>query len=55
MNLKEKLMEEMIEITKKEYENLLEGSKWIRALEAAGVDNWEGYDIAQDYFLAGEV
>lgn len=21
---------------------------WINALEAAGVDNWEGYDIAQD-------
>lgn len=22
---------------------------FLRALEAAGVDNWEGYDIAQDY------
>jgi len=43
-------MEEMIEITKKEYESLLEDRKWLYALEAAGVDNWEGYDIAKDYY-----
>lgn len=24
-------------------------SDWLGCLEAAGVDNWEGYDIAQDY------
>ena len=43
-------MEETIKITKKEYELLLEDRKWLRALEAAGVDNWEGYDIAKDYY-----
>ena len=47
-------MEEMIEITKKEYESLLKDSGWLRMLEAAGVDNWEGYDIAKDYVLVEE-
>jgi len=27
---------------------LEERSNWLSCLEAAGVDNWEGYDIAQD-------
>jgi hypothetical protein len=27
---------------------LQEESDWLRCLEAAGVDNWEGYEIAQD-------
>jgi len=43
-------MEEMIEITKEEYESLLNDRKWLYALEGAGVDNWEGYDIAKDYY-----
>lgn len=43
-------MEEIIEITKKEYEKFLKDSRLLRALEAAGVDNWEGYDIAIDYY-----
>jgi hypothetical protein len=42
-------MDEKITITKKEYDELLEDRQWLRALEAAGLDNWEGYDIAQDY------
>jgi len=41
---------EMVEITKEEYESLLEDRNWLRALESAGVDNWEGYDIAKDYY-----
>jgi len=48
-------MEEMVEITKKEYESLLKDRKWLRALEAAGVDNWEGHDIAIDYYNEEEV
>ena len=43
-------MEEMVEITKKEYEDLLKDRNWLHMLEAAGVDNWEGYDIAVDYY-----
>ena len=29
-------------------EKLQERDNWLNCLEAAGVDNWEGYDIAQD-------
>lgn len=41
-------MSEKIEIDREEYEELLAIQKFMRALEAAGVDNWEGYEIAQD-------
>jgi len=41
-------MEETITITKAEYDNLKEDRDWLRCLEAAGVDNWEGYDQAID-------
>ena len=43
-------MEETITISKEEYESLLEDSKFLRALENAGVDNWEGYDFARDLY-----
>ena len=43
-------MDETVTITKKEYDQFVEDTRWLRALEAAGVDNWEGYDIAQDIF-----
>lgn len=42
--------EETITITKKEYESLLEDSKWLQALNSAGVDNWGGYDYARELF-----
>ena len=41
--------EETITILKSEYDRLTEDQRWLRALEGAGVDNWEGFDIAQDY------
>jgi len=41
-------MEETVTISKKEYESLLEDSEKLSALEAAGVDNWEGYDDAME-------
>jgi hypothetical protein len=47
-------IEEVITITKKEYESLLEDAKWLRALENAGVDNWEGYDFARDLYNEDE-
>lgn len=40
--------EEMVTITKEEYEELLADSKFLACLDAAGVDNWDGYDFAQD-------
>jgi hypothetical protein len=44
---KEKNME-MVSIKKSEYEELLERDAFLSCLEAAGVDNWEGYSIASD-------
>lgn len=38
--------EEMITITKSEYDQLCKDSEWLSYLEAAGVDNWDGYDEA---------
>ena len=35
-----------VTISREEYDILLENQKWIDALEAAGVDNWDGIDFA---------
>ena len=40
--------EEIVTISKTEYQNLQNDSIWLSALEAAGVDNWEGNDLALD-------
>lgn len=40
--------EEKVTITKQEYDQLKADSKWLGCLEAAGVDNWEGYDYARE-------
>ncbi len=40
----------LISITKKEYDQLIKDQKWLQALESAGVDNWEGIDIAKESF-----
>lgn len=42
--------EEMVTITKKEYEDLLDSQKWLDALEGAGVDNWRGCDYAVELY-----
>jgi hypothetical protein len=39
---------DVIEVSQKEYNDLQRRSEWLSYLEAAGVDNWEGYDIAYD-------
>lgn len=41
-------MDEMITITKREYDELFEAYQWLSSLEAAGVDNWEGISFAYD-------
>lgn len=41
--------EETITITKSEYDELTNDSKMLGCLDACGVDNWEGYDIALEY------
>ena len=37
-----------IKIARDEYENLIQSDDFLRALQAAGVDNWDGYDLAQE-------
>jgi hypothetical protein len=37
-----------VTITREEYDALLQDSKFLQALEAAGVDNWEGYSFAME-------
>ncbi|MEM2159330.1 MAG: hypothetical protein QXN55_00035 [Candidatus Nitrosotenuis sp.] len=41
-------MANTITIATDEYERLQEAEKKLSALEAAGVDNWEGYDYAME-------
>ena len=38
--------EETITIPLKEYEELINNTIFLEALRAAGVDNWQGYDVA---------
>jgi hypothetical protein len=38
--------EEMVTVTKTEYERLLARDFWLGCLEEAGVDNWRGIDEA---------
>ena len=40
--------EDTVTISKEEYESLLEDSEKLSALEAAGVNNQEGYDSAME-------
>ena len=40
--------DDTVTISKEEYESLLEDSEKLSALEAAGVNNWEGYDSAME-------
>lgn len=35
-------------------EEASENAAWVYALEAAGVDNWEGYDDAREIFQESE-
>lgn len=42
--------DDMIVIPKEEYEMLRENDRFLDALEAAGVDNWEGYSTAYQIF-----
>lgn len=39
-----------VTIPQDEYNKMLERLMWLDALEAAGVDNWEGHDVALEIF-----
>ena len=38
--------QEMITITKVEYDELVKDAQWLSCLNMAGVDNWQGIDCA---------
>lgn len=40
--------EQTVTITQSEYDRLLEDSFFLDALRRAGVDNWDGYEVAQE-------
>ena len=42
------MSKETVTIMKEEYDDLVESYQWLCALESAGVDNWCGYDHAQE-------
>lgn len=44
---------ETVTIDVREYQRLLKRDEWLECLEAAGVDNWSGYDDARE-ILNGE-
>jgi hypothetical protein len=41
-----------VEINAEEYYDLLDRDAWLSALEAAGVDSWEGIDTAREIYEA---
>ncbi len=43
-------MSTAITISMDQYNDMLESIRWLDALEAAGVDNWQGFDEAQRSF-----
>lgn len=47
--------EDQVTISREEYERLKKDSEWLACLEAVGVDNWSGIDLAIDLrFEQGE-
>jgi hypothetical protein len=42
------MSDDVVTISRREYEQLLKDSDWLSCLEAAGVDNWEGFDNARE-------
>lgn len=39
-----------VTISKEDYEEMLNEIVWLRCLDEAGVDNWEGYSYASDLY-----
>ena len=42
--------EELITITKTEYDELKLEQLWLQCLDEAGVDNWQGFDYAKEIY-----
>ena len=43
-------MDDFITITKEKYYQLIKADLFLRVLHVHGVDDWEGYEIAIDYY-----
>ncbi len=41
-------------IERKEFEEIHEKIRWLECLESAGIDNWSGFEIAQELFSGGK-
>lgn len=39
-----------VTIPQEEFDEMVDRLTWLDALEAAGVDNWDGHDIALELF-----
>lgn len=48
------MSEKTITISVAEYDELLDRDYFLSCLEAAGVDNWQGYDHAQEMYEEDE-
>lgn len=48
------MKDEMVTITKAEYERLIDNSELLSCLRACGVDNWGGWDDAMEMFREEE-
>ena len=46
--------QEMVTITRQEYDRLTQESIFLSYLEAAGIDNWDGYELAKEEMLQEE-
>ena len=44
----------MVVISKREYDELLNDSRFLQCLESSGVDNWQWYDEAVKEYNQGE-
>ena len=48
------MAEEIVTISKKEYDQLKSDSAFLQALMQAGVDNWDGFSYAQEIWDESE-
>ena len=46
--------EETVTITRAEYNDLLDAACWRACVEAAGVDNWDGFQWAMEEYYGGD-
>jgi hypothetical protein len=42
---------ELVTISKAQYDAMKKRLAWLNALEAAGVDSWDGYEFAKETFI----